>query len=659
MKSVIYTIKLAGKIYRGSKRWVSGQPMDGVRRTDATFWTPASRSLDPSGRALRWEMQRGAARAAWRMGATYLLLLGVLLLLLWGAGALFSLPGYLRPGSILLLHLCSAGVILLVYVTHKGNVEHGYSLPYLVRTEQLSSTGEETEEELLQIEGGEKVLHSWEVRWHKQEGRLEWEREKVLPLAQSLSTTLNVGHMTPAKARRMVNVPRNFRTSSSGMVAEILLPPTFIPGVGVQKQVATTVRARLGIREELSSSWQMEGSAPRVVFSLPELPPEKVRFSHVEKFLLAAEEYSPFLGIIGGGEALSISLKDDSPHIAVSAGSGAGKSELIKAIVMHFSHWGWNTVILDWKEESHAYADGARGVRYCKSVEQIHDMAVAMGDEVETRKANPHLPRPKICLVTEEMNITAPLLAEYWSSLRAQAEPEERRHMPLRSPAITALMKVNYTGRQLGMCQIFVAQKFSARTTNGNADARESFQVIMMSRFKPQTVAMLGNGIKPFPKSPTAPGRWIAVIGQETATFQAALITDEEARTYMESGIEPAYSPFVMATGAARGNGPDVDHTLGDQLPHGATRGNGLPVIEGEEVVLRKLRDIADSLGHLGVTLKVLQKAALAPASGGDETFPPALGGTPTKGYTYDVQAVKEWAKRRNAARAAEKVARG
>lgn len=647
-RALYYMIKVFGKLYRWSFRWFSGRPMDGQRRTDSTFFRPATRSLDPSGTALRWEMLPGYARAGVRLLGSYSLLLLLACLLLLPVSRLFSVPWYLRPGSLLLLHLISFGLSLAAVVTWRGNVEHGWRIPYPARETYLKET-EETEE-LPALEVEEK---RWVLRWLEKEGRLKWEKEKVLPLAQALTTMLNAGNMTRSKARKMIAIPRDFR--SPGRKIVIHLPKEFTGAdANTQKRIISTVRNKLGIKEEISASWELEGADPLVSLSMPPAPPTFVSYQEMLPYLRAAEEYKPAIGIVSGGEVLSISLTGDSPHIAVSAGSGAGKSVLIKALAIHFARWGWNIVVLDWKEESQLWAKGLPGVRYCTSVEQIHDMCIALGEEVEARKANPDAPRPKTMVISEEMNITAPLLAEYWASLRAQAEPEERRHMPLRSPAMTGIMMVNYTGRALGFCQVFVAQRFSARVTNGNADLRESFQVMFMARWKPQTLKMLAAGIKPFPKMPKDPGRWVVVIGDQAAVMQAPYIEDHEAREYATSGEIPAHSPFILRGRPTTPRGGDVDLTLGDEWGDRLTPPHQ-PEIEAPRKELRKLSNMVDAVAHLGVTKDILKHAAKDSGSG----FPSVEGGTPAGGYLYDLFAVVEWAKKRNATRAAERKVKG
>lgn len=81
---------------------------------------------------------------------------------------------------------------------------------------------------------------------------------------------------------------------------------------------------------------------------------------------------------------------------------------------------------------------------------------------------------------------------------------------------------------------------------------------------------------------------------------------------------------------------------------------SALPAIEGEivdRVDARKLSEMVEGLAHLDVTLNVLQMAVKR-----DDSFPGAFGGNQFKGYTYDFEQVKDWARRRYAS---QKVGRG
>jgi hypothetical protein len=636
VRKIFYAGKVIFYVTRFWFRFFSGRPLGGDRKTDATFTRPATRSLDPSHTALRWEMMRGASRLAWRIGGLYLLLLGGVLLLLRLSSAFVSLPTALRPSFLLLAHGALLAVAGVSYLLRRHMREQGFSYPIVRRVE---------------TEDGDKEIKLDTIHV---EGRRAWLEEKVLPVSRAASMILTTS-IPDRKALEWVTIPKDYR-EPGGKPVEIRLPSSFTGAdEGVKKRLQSSVSQKLGMRS-ISSRWETEGSSPRVLFSSPPEPPSLVSFADVRQYLEAMGEWDFFYGVIGTGEAFSVSVTGDTPHGAVSAGSGAGKSELLKGKIMQAGHKGWCTVILDWKEESQEWAKGLDGVRYLTTVEAIHDMCVALGDEVEWRKANPGAPRARTLIVAEEWSITAPLLSDYWSAMRSMADPEEKRTMPLRSPAITSIMKVIFAGRALGLFLELVAIRFSARVTNGNADLRESFQVINMARWKSQTVKMLAPDIKPFPKKPSELGRWVAVNGDQAVIYQAPLYSDAEAVEWHQSGIEIPASPFSEHYRGNGGSQEDMITTLGESLLRGATRGSqALPAIEGEivtDIDARKLSDMVDGLGHLGITLKVLQKAAGDSSSG----FPGAYGGSPNKGYTYDYQAVQQWARKRHAS---QKVSRG
>lgn len=618
--------------------------LSGERKTNATFFRPATMSLDPSGTALRWEKIPGWQRLLWRLGVLYSLLLLAGTSVLWLGGKIFSLPEHLRPEFLLLAHGAIASLIFSAWFLRRHIDRHGYSIPVPVRT-VVAEHARQGRKEIVQ----EK---EWRVVRAERPGRFLWEKEKVLPVASIVSTSLAVPLPLLADKRRAVEVPRNYR---EGAPIILSLPSSFA-GCSPKEQtnLESRIAKKLGVRE-LSSSMQLEGSAPRILLRVPAELPFLVTFAEVEHFLLASQEYNPFYGMTAGGEGLNISMHGDTPHLAISAGSGAGKSEMIKVIVMQALRWGWNAVVLDWKEESQEWVKGLPGVRYVSDIESIHDMGVALGEEVEARKANPGAPRPKVLVVCEEWSLTADLLSDYWQAMRSMADAEEKRSMPTRSPALTGFKKIIYTGRALGMFELLVAIRFSARVTGGNADLRESFQVILMARYKTQTVKMLAGNIKPFPANkPKEVGRWVAVMGDEAVVYRAPLVTDEEARNFATGGVRPSASPFIERYNLSPGLRGSTNATLGNFATSGVTRGSqgDLPILEGEAVEIqpRKLSDLPGLLIDIdpSITYKVLQKSRDESDKSG---FPAPVGGSPNRGYTYDLEAVRIWTRKRAAAR--------
>lgn len=605
-------------LYRG----LLGRPMDGQRWTDSTFWRSATRGEDHA-----WLRLAGWHRALIRVGVLYLLLLLLPLM-----GALTLLDEQELFVKVVLAHVALWSAVLLPVLTYRLLRAHGLTLPWL--------------ETVVNAETLERKRH-W-IKVTVLHGRAEWERECVLPAARTAAPLLSRRYH-PAEAAQWVHVPRDFR---DGGAVEILLPGDFHAKETAQRSFVKAVEVRLGMRD-MRAEWQLGGSAPRVLLTAPVLPPAFVSYEDMYAVLQQTPEYTFLLGK-AAHEWLSVSLQDDSPHLALSAGSGAGKSVLIKALVAQALHWGWSVLLLDWKGESQEWAEGLPGVRYVRRIEALHEACVSIGEEVERRtehrdswsKAN----RSKVLIVSEEWGVTAPLLADYWSNRRGMAEPDERKTMPVKSPASQALMKLNFTGRSLGMTQLLVAQRFSARVTNGNADLRESFTTIFMSRWKAQTFKMLAPDIRPIPKKLTKPGQWLAVTGDEAVPFQAGFWTDEEAREWATNGVRPPASPWSV-----RGGDPTTQ--LRDNMPH--TQGNwagpdptrpsiALPAAPVQ--VLRKLVDISLALEYLGITHHILQNWRKR-----DPEFPIARGGDPVHGYLYDVHEVTEYVRRKRAAEAAQK----
>lgn len=606
-------------------RLLTGRPMDGRRWTDSTFWRSATRGED------QWWLRL----AGWQRAAARLAGMHTLLLLLPACFLLHVLGGDGAISMLLAAHAALALVFWAPVALYRAIRDHGLTVPWV---ESVTTAELEKERRL--------------TRRTVVAGRKRWLNEKILPVAKVASVKLNRRYH-PKEAQQWVSVPRDYR-ETGGAPVEVLLPQSFVLNEAARRSLARAVEERLGLKDA-QYRYELEGNAPRLLLTAPILPPDFVSFSDMRPALTAAKEFSFVVGM-SGKEAFSVNLQDDSPHLALSAGSGAGKSVLIRQLVAQALHWGWSVLILDWKEESQEWADGLPGVRYVRSIDKLHDACLQLGEEIEDRKSDTlrRGQHSKILVVSEEWGITAPLLAEYWTELRSTAEPEERRLMPLKSPAAVAMMKLNFTGRSLGLCQLLVAQRFSARVTNGNADLRESFTTIFMSRWKAQTFKMLAPDIRPIPRKITTPGGWLAVTGDEAVRFQAGYWTEDEAREWATSGITPPLSPWSERYNVVNGQADrqltsnvvnDTDD-LQELLPIEAAAGSDT-TSHMTTVRLRRLADLADDLEHLAVTHKILRNWR-----DNEAEFPQPRGGTPSGGWLYDQAEVIEYARRRRASEA-------
>lgn len=612
-------------------RWLVGRPMDNIIRTDANFFHDATKGY-PS----RWLRLAGWKRSAIRISTTYgsLLISVSALLLLAGRGEIVL--------RILLWHLLLLSPVLLL-ADRRMRQEYGLRLP---TWRAMETENPET--------GEMEMCRAWRIETLRP-GRRAWEQDVVIPLARALAPLLSL-ERRPEEARTWVTVPLDYQESGAAPV-EVLLPPSFSGAdEGVRRRIERAAAARLQMLE-ISATWHLHGAHPRLLISALPKPPKLISFADVEKYLLKTVEYRPLLGVVGSGEALHAEMVADSPHIGISGGPGSGKSTLMKLIKMQVLRWGWGVIIIDWKQtEAFRWARDLPGVTYVTEIEAIHDMGIRLGEEVDIRKTQGLTGRAKILVVRDEWNATADLLMAWWQDFRASMEPAERQRTPVKSPALRGYAIIDFAGREFGVHDLVAAQRFSARVFNGNADIRECFQIKLLARYSDSTRKMLAPDIKPFPKKSNIPGRWTVVAGDEVVVCQVPLIENEAARIYAQGGIANPLSPFSSSYEPGPAQLPEEDGTQGKELPHGVAGGSSdADVIEGEEVEIRamKLRDLAKILKPFGVTYKILQHAR----DDEESHFPKPYGGNRFRGYTYDLQAVKIWTRRRHASQITDRKA--
>ncbi len=623
-------------------RALLGRPMDNHIRTDSTFWHRAQ-----TGYPSPWLRLAGWERAVVRVLGAWVLFMVLVVLLAWvlrsGTRVLgFEVPWVLQVlewRTVLEVH--AIGVLMIL-------------VPVGIRT-RVRDHGVRVRVPVMEVSRSRVHVSGWVT--YEVPGRKAWELEKVRPVAAVAANILALSYR-PENVNRWVRVPRTYR-DHEGAPVEVMLPSNFTGAdEGHKRRLVTAVGARLGMRDPIVE-WDLLGSQPRLLLKTPPAPPEKVTYADIERWLQESEEYRPVLGFTGPKTILNAEMQGDSPHIALSAGPGAGKSTLAKFVIMQALRWGWGVVILDWKmTEAYEWAKGLQGVTYITDIEDIHDMGERLGQEVDIRKKAKLAGRAKVLVIRDEWNVTAELLLAYWTARRAQLEPEERRVTPVKSPALAGFAKLDFGGREFGLHDFVITQRLSARAFNGNADIRECFGIRCMARYSMQTKVMLVGNMKPFPKNSNHPGRWTIVTGADVAVVQVPLVTGEEAREYAMGGQENPLTPFSSEYYPAVAQRPNEAPALEDPLGHdpasdlaGSEEMEALEATEVQPSELRKLSEMVDGLAHLGITLNILQKASKTFEHG----FPTPLGGTPNRGYTYDYQQVKEWAMRRHAARQAER----
>ncbi|MFD4833293.1 helicase HerA domain-containing protein [Streptomyces uncialis] len=98
-------------------------------------------------------------------------------------------------------------------------------------------------------------------------------------------------------------------------------------------------------------------------------------------------ESAPLIGLGSGRKKVSVDRDADSPHVLISAGTGGGKSTILRTICCQFIHNGAKAFVLDFKRISHTWARGVPGVTYCRDIADIHDALIQLAREGRHRLA--------------------------------------------------------------------------------------------------------------------------------------------------------------------------------------------------------------------------------------------------------------------------------
>ena len=357
------------------------------------------------------------------------------------------------------------------------------------------------------------------------------------------------------EALRMVQLPPTFgqdvEPGNLPSPVRIALPPIALDP-GVVKRLER-IGPRLGMPGANVEAHAL-GSATFVDVAPAALPPRRVRLETLRSAAESADVDHPIIGAGNGGAVVELDYNNDSPHIAVSGASGAGKSNTVAWIEAQRMRKGAFVVYLDFKKWSHDYAHGLPTSRcaYLYSIEKIHEGLVALGHELMRRRdmnsrAELAAMRP-IDVVVEEANTLMPALNAYWREERARIKAANRAALaddpgadvtepPLSSPAVQAIGALVGMGREFSMHAVFVGQKLSASTFGGpGGDRRESFQNRLLGQWDRGTWGMFAKGVPYVPCPRTERGIWCLVTGGQATIVRVPQVVDKvDTRTFQDT----------------------------------------------------------------------------------------------------------------------------
>ncbi|GLY82054.1 hypothetical protein [Actinoallomurus iriomotensis] len=464
-------------LFRFSGRFLSGRPLDGEPRSNSTFLRPGTEAMQKHReRPTWWAGLPGWKRAAWRMGV--------------------SVPAVTTPIGYFMAPVATAvadGTLISGATTY----------------------------------GGWKTYRAIRGRKH----RKQW----VEPLAATLGPVIKVP--PTMRATDFVTVPEDFATNEDAEIV-VRVPVAYNQfDTGSRQRVSEIISAKLAL-EDLNVSWYLAGSEPYMVAQRAPRPPDKVTFAQARQMLDSAPDSAPVLGVGVRNRVVSVDLDAESPHILISAGSGGGKSVLVRSIVAQGLRRGAFAVICDVKRVSHSWARGLPSVEYHRTPELIHHAIIKLAAEGDRRydvideRGEDADVGPRIFLVLEELNATMARLQKWWQANKPQGAPRQ-------SPAVDALGDVLFMGRAAKIHCIAIGQMMTAKATGG-PEIRENFATRILARYSRNAWKMLVPEVWPAPKSSRHAGRVQVVLAGTAHEAQAVFMTNEEARTYATTGLPVA-----------------------------------------------------------------------------------------------------------------------
>lgn len=482
-------------------RFIAGRPLDAIARTDSTFLRRATADHAPFGRpSSRWSHLPGWQRVLWRIGGT-VLAAGL------AAGAVIDWQALAACLALVL----AAGLTFLTWRTIRG------------------------------------------IRIRRHNKRL------VIPLFRTLAPI--IGHPAGDNPARYLSIPHNFRDIENPVI-KIQIPPTWEGTVTDQKRVSGLIERRLG--GDWETRFYTHAFPPYAETRPAPAPPGRVGFDEIKPALDAADRNTVVIGHGASKKIVSVNLDTDAPHIALSMGTGAGKSSLLRLFVAQLKRNGVERIdIIDPKRVSHDWAKNIPGVYIHRTMqaqmEALHNFRLRMESRYDAITTDAEMIFPRHVLLIEEQNSWMSYAQMFWDDYRAELEQSERSRVPRKNPAIGDLGFCLFQGRQACMNIVSVFQRMSAGAAGGG-DLRENYGAKLLARYSPQTWKLLV-GTSPVPRSSRISGRGMYVLGDEHHAVQFAYLREAKAKDWpglpREQWKDEAYEYAMSGQTVTAGAGPD------------------------------------------------------------------------------------------------------
>lgn len=302
----------------------------------------------------------------------------------------------------------------------------------------------------------------------------------------------------------------------------------------------------------------LNGPGPYSGASTPQSDfPSVLPLNEATDFLAELSDSQVLFGVDGDGEPVVQDLDSDSPHILVSASTGAGKSAVARSLAIQRLSRGDTVVFLDVKRHSHRWAKGlAPLIHYAPDVPSVGDALVQLGREVHRRNqvvdewSGPLEDAPvgpPILVVFEEMNATT-------SRLRSL----DRARKSAGYGALDAWADILLMGRAVKIRAVAFAQLATYRASGGS-EMVECFGTRVLINYSPKAWRYLAEDCGRAVPAPPEVGRGMVCRGTKAVETQLLWVPEESAAPAVTNAV-PAQRLARQIAGTRR-NLPPVWRT--------------------------------------------------------------------------------------------------
>ncbi|MEV7809028.1 hypothetical protein AB0O28_39355 [Microbispora sp. NPDC088329] len=356
-------------------------------------------------------------------------------------------------------------------------------------------------------------------------------REIVRPLAAVLAPALEE---RPARILEGIVLPKNWQDDD----AEVVIPLPDHHRPDQISQAARLVAARLG------GDWNhaRSGHAPyTLTFRHKPAPPSYLEFRDVAPLLRQGSLETPLMGLGCDLAPLRIDFGGAVAHLGLSAGTGAGKSTLIRLLVMQLAFHGVRDFVgIDSKLVSFAGLEGVPGMRiYNGEITEmwsaIEETRFEMDDRYNYLARNPDAKFPPKFLILEEQNDFALETKIVWEEIKSKGDKAK-------APVWNDIARLLLKARQVNIRLIGVYQRMTAEVAGGASDGtlRDMYGDKGLSRFSHQAWDSLV-GTRPRAQSSEVQGRWVHVRGGLHRQVQVPYVTSSDVMNFLDTAPQVTY----------------------------------------------------------------------------------------------------------------------